>query len=89
MLQEQFGLHLRKIRLSNGYTQAQISEQLNISRQAYSNYEQGRCLPAVTTLAQLSILLEANLFELFLEDSMNEQKNQNKEREVYNEFTKL
>ena len=74
MIHKEFGLRLRKIRRSKKLTQKDISKQLNISRQAYSNYEQGRCLPPPDTLADLSILLNTNLFILFIQDSINQQK---------------
>lgn len=64
MSHESFGLCLKEIRLSRNITQKELSEQLHISRQAYSNYEQGRCVPSIQTLAKLSILLEENLFIL-------------------------
>ena len=72
MIHKEFGLRLRKIRLSRKLTQKDISNQLNISRQAYSNYEQGRCLPPPNTLADLSILLNTNLFILFIQDAVNQ-----------------
>lgn len=72
MIQEEFGLRLRKIRRFRKLTQKEISKQLNISRQAYSNYEQGRCLPPPDTLADMSILLNTNLFILFINDAVNQ-----------------
>lgn len=72
MIQEEFGLRLRKIRRFRKLTQKEISKQLNISRQAYSNYEQGRCLPPPDTLAEMSILLNTNLFILFIHDAVNQ-----------------
>lgn len=36
---------LKELRHHRGYTQKQLSEQLHISRQAYSNYENGTRLP--------------------------------------------
>lgn len=72
MSHESFGLYLKEIRLSKNITQKVISEQLHISRQAYSNYEQGRCTPPLQTLAQLSILLEENLFLLLCQPFFSE-----------------
>lgn len=79
----QFGLRLKLIRRFHKLTQNDISKQLNISRQAYSNYEQGRCLPPPDTLAKISILLNTNLFSYFLENNLqselsNHIKNQSK-----------
>lgn len=69
MIHENFGACLKKFRRSHQFTQYDISKLLNISRQAYSNYEQGRCLPPPDTLADLSFLLNTNLFILFLQTS--------------------
>ncbi len=66
-----FGPRLRKIRRFRRITQQDISKQLNISRQAYSNYEQGRCMPPPDILADISILLQTNLFLLFIHDSLS------------------
>lgn len=66
MIQEDFGLHLKNIRRYNKLTQKQIAKKLNISRQAYSNYEQGRCCPTPNMLASLSIILQTDLFNFFL-----------------------
>lgn len=71
MNQEDFGLRLKKIRRYNNLTQEEISRLLNISRQAYSNYEQGRCFPSPDILASLSIILNTNLFILFFQDAFD------------------
>ena len=38
----QLANNLHRLRTENNYTQEQIGEKLNISRQAYSNYETGK-----------------------------------------------
>lgn len=60
-----FGSRLKRIRKSRCLTQEEISRLLNISRQAYSNYEQGRCVPSVITLIDMSIVLNCNLLFCF------------------------
>ena len=75
MLYEDFGLRLRLIRRYHNLTQEDLSKQLNISRQAYSNYEQGRCLPPPNTLAAICILLNTNLFSYFIQDILSKQLN--------------
>ena len=40
---------LKELRHHRGFTQKQLSEQLHISRQAYSNYENGTRLPDLET----------------------------------------
>ena len=61
-----FGQLLKSARSKMNLTQSQVANHLCISRQAYSNYEQGRCLPYPDTLAYLSIFLDTNLFYPFL-----------------------
>ena len=73
MISEHFGLHLKLLRRHLKLTQKELSRQLNISRQAYSNYEQGRCLPPPDTLAEMSILLNSNLFSYFIQNAFLEQ----------------
>ena len=63
MFNQNFGAILKSQRKSKHLTQEDVSKMLCISRQAYSNYEQGRCFPPTDNMAQLSILLEANLFQ--------------------------
>ncbi len=68
-----FGLRLKEIRQYQNITQKELSKTLNISRQAYSNYEQGRCAPSTEILAKLSFYLNYNLFIPFIQ-SVNSQK---------------
>ncbi len=87
MIREDFGLHLKSIRRYNNLTQKQIAQKLNISRQAYSNYEQGRCIPTPDTLASLSIILKTDLFSFFLYEAskkipQNETSNEIKEKKL-------
>lgn len=63
-----FGSRLKSIRYSRKLTQSKLSKKLNISRQAYANYEQGRCIPTINILIELSFLLNYNLLTLFIPD---------------------
>ena len=69
MYSDSFGSHLKSIRKHRCITQAEMAKLLHISRQAYSNYEQGRCVPSVTTLIDMSITLNSNLLLCFIPDS--------------------
>ena len=42
----QLAANLLRLRTDHDYTQTQIGAKLNISRQAYSNYETGKRIPA-------------------------------------------
>ncbi len=67
MIPKEFGPRLKISRRKKHLNQIDISTRLNISRQAYSNYETGRCIPPVDVLAELTILLEYDFFSIFLE----------------------
>lgn len=63
----QLASNLRKYREANGFTQDYISLQLNISRQAYSNYERGNRNPDIDLLIRLCNLYKITLNQLILE----------------------
>ena len=60
----QLANNLRRLRTENNYTQEQISEKLNISRQAYSNYETGKRIPAIDMLIRIADIYEVTLEQL-------------------------
>lgn len=62
----QLSNNLRYLRRQRGQKQAQISEMLNISRQAYSNYETGRRTPDLDTLLVISDFYKVSLNDLVL-----------------------
>lgn len=66
---QDLGLQLKTIREAQNITQLEISSMLGISRQAYSNYEQGVRSPDTNTLAKLSDILGINLFNYYINDS--------------------
>lgn len=48
------GKHISKFRKEKGMTQDQLAERLHVTRQAVSNWENGKTQPDVETLEQLS-----------------------------------
>ena len=60
----QLAANLRRLRTDHNYTQAQIGEQLNISRQAYSNYETGKRIPDIDMLIRIADIYEGTLEQL-------------------------
>lgn len=89
MSHEDFGLRLKQFRRYQKLTQEDISKLLNISRQAYSNYEQGRCLPPPNTLADLSCILNTNLFIYFIKSSSYSHPHSSKCPNITEEESKL
>ena len=60
----QLAANLHRLRTDHNYTQAQIGEQLNISRQAYSNYETGKRIPDIDMLIRIADIYEVTLEQL-------------------------
>lgn len=60
----QLSNNLRRLRTENNYTQEQIGEKLNISRQAYSNYETGKRIPDIDMLIRIADIYEVTLEQL-------------------------
>ena len=60
----QLANNLRRLRTENNYTQEQIGEKLNISRQAYSNYETGKRIPDIDMLIRIADFYEVTLEQL-------------------------
>lgn len=56
--------NLRRLRDEHNYTQLQLSKKLNISRQAYSNYETGKRIPDIETLLRLTDIYGISLEDL-------------------------
>ncbi len=62
-------VRLKEARKEKGYSQIYVSDKLHVSRQAISNWENGRSYPDVGNLKALSVLYEISLDELFKETS--------------------
>ncbi len=62
----QLAANLRRLRIDHGYTQTQISGRLNISRQAYSNYETGKRIPDLDIIIRIADIYHVTLEELIL-----------------------
>ena len=55
---------LKTHRKQHGYTQQEVADILNISRQAYSNYEHEKRSPRLPVLIKLADLYQISLDEL-------------------------
>ena len=63
----QLAANLRRLRTYHDYTQTQIAERLNISRQAYSNYETGKRIPDLDILIRIADIYHVTLEELIMQ----------------------
>lgn len=64
----QLAENLRKLRDDHNYTQTQIAEKLNISRQAYSNYETGKRIPDIDMLVRIADIYQITLEQLLVQN---------------------
>lgn len=60
----EFSDKLKTLRLQANLTQNELADELSISRQAISNYEQGRSYPSIDILLAMSKLFNQSLDEL-------------------------
>lgn len=62
----EFGQKIKEIRKQNALTQEQFAQQLNVTRQAVSNWENDRNLPDLELLIMIADLFHLSLDELIL-----------------------
>ncbi len=58
------GKNIKKFRQNKGMTQEQLAENLNVTRQAVSNWENEKTEPDVETLQRISEVLDVTVEEL-------------------------
>lgn len=59
---------IKNARIQKGYTQEQVSENLLVSRQTISNWENGKSLPDIISIIKMSELYELSLDEMMKGD---------------------
>ena len=59
---------IKNARIQKGYTQEQVAENLLVSRQTISNWENGRSLPDIISIIKMSELYELSLDEMMKGD---------------------
>lgn len=67
----EFGITLKKIRLAKGYSQRFVAEQLNLTRQTVSKWENGRGYPDFENLVLLSELYGVSIDQLVNRKTLN------------------
>ena len=68
-----FGTRLQVLRHSNGITQEQFAQQLNVSRQAVSKWEMAQSIPDLDKILQMSSLFGVST-DFLLKDELEEEK---------------
>jgi len=56
-----FAIHLRRLRMVKGLTQADVAKKLRISQQAYAKLESPKGNPSLDTLKRISVALDAEI----------------------------
>lgn len=69
-----FGAQIKKVRTEHALTQKALAEQLNVSRQTISSWENNVNLPDLETIVTLANLFHLSLDELILGDEKVERK---------------
>lgn len=64
ILQKNFGLHVKKLRLKKGLTQVEVSSSMNKDQQSLQRIESGKVSPSLYYLFQLSRSLDVTITEL-------------------------
>jgi transcriptional regulator with XRE-family HTH domain len=72
LILKQFGIQLRKIRISRGFTQEELAAKAGFSRSYYTEIETGKRNISLLNLYRLVECLGINLSELFNMDGHDE-----------------
>lgn len=83
----QFSNQIKARRKQLGLTQAEVANQLYITRQTISNWEQGKSYPDLNTIVKLSDLYQISIDSLLKEDT--ELRNYLEQGKAYNAFSVL
>ena len=67
------GKTIKKIRAEKGMTQEQLAERLHVTRQAVSNWEQGKTQPDVETLSAMAEVFEMPVEELIYGNTVHKE----------------
>lgn len=68
MSELKLAVNMRTLREVYGYSQEDISSQLHIARQTYSNYERGKRIPDILTIVKLAELYGITVDQLLFGD---------------------
>ena len=75
MDQEKIGKFIKKIRQENHLTQKELADQLGVTYQAVSKWENGKNVPDISILKEISRLFELNIDDILEGKSSDKKKN--------------
>jgi len=64
MDQEKVGSFIKKLRIDNNLTQLELAEKLGVTYQAVSKWENGKNVPDIATLKEISKLFNIDIDEI-------------------------
>lgn len=64
-LKEGFGVRLKELRKSRGYTQERLAEKLDLTQRQLTRIETGTNFPSVETIEKICLYMETDLMSLF------------------------
>lgn len=70
-----FAIKLKELRLSKNITQKQLAEQIHVTKQAVSKWEQGKSLPDIVTIEMLAVFFNITV-DALINNEAQENKNQ-------------
>ena len=69
------GNNIKYFRKESGMTQDELAEELNVTRQALSNWERGKTEPDIETLTKIAEILDVSVEELIYGEEREEEHN--------------
>ena len=78
MNQEKIGKFIKKIRQDNNLTQKDLADKLGVTYQAVSKWENGKNVPDIATLKEISKLFNINIDEILDGEKKEQNNNDNK-----------
>lgn len=79
MDQTKIGNFIAQCRKNKNITQEQLAQMLNITDKAISKWENGRCMPDISLLKNLSSILEVSISELLSGEKLQNSENKSEE----------
>ena len=83
------GERLKESRVNKGYSQGDVADHLNISRQSISKWENGNSYPDLDNLVKLSTYYEVSIDELLKENQELKKKIEQNEVKIEENVQKL
>lgn len=78
MDQKKIGTYIKNLRLKNNLSQAELAKKLSVTNQAISKWENGRGIPDIEMLKQLSEIFNVNVDDIINGEEQNPKQKNNK-----------